>query len=51
MKKHYDKNANLREFNEGTLVLVRTPDLAGKLEGNWEGPYELPDGSPLSFMS
>ena len=41
MKKHYDKNANLREFNEGTLVLVRTPDLAGKLEDIWEGPYEI----------
>ena len=35
------KNANLREFNEGTLVLVRTPDLAGKLEDIWEGPYEI----------
>ena len=41
MKKHYDKNANLREFNEGTLVLVRTPDLAGKLEDIWEDPYEI----------
>ena len=40
MKKH-DKNANLREFNEGTLVLVRTPDLAGKLEDIWECPYEI----------
>ena len=41
MKKHYDKNAKLREFNEGALVLVRTPDLAGKLEDIWEGPYEI----------
>ena len=41
MKKHYDKNANLREFNEGELVLVRTPDLAGKLEDIWEGPYDI----------
>ena len=41
MKKHYDKNAKLREFNEGTLVLVRTPDLAGKLEDIWEGSYEI----------
>ena len=41
MKKHYDKNANLMEFNEGALVLVRPPDLAGKLEDIWEGPYEI----------
>ena len=41
MKKHYDKNAKLREFNEGALVLVRTPDLAEKLEDIWEGPYEI----------
>ena len=41
MKKHYDKNAKLREFNEGALMLVRTPDLAGKLEDIWEGPYEI----------
>ena len=30
MKKHYDKNANLREFKEGGLVLMRTPDLVGE---------------------
>ena len=41
MKKHYDKNAKLSEFNEGALVLVRTPDLARKLEDIWEGPYEI----------
>ena len=41
MKKHYDKNAKLREFNEGALVLVRTPDLAGKFEDIREGPYEI----------
>ena len=40
MKKHYDKNANLREFNECALVLVGT-DLAGKLEDIWESPYEI----------
>ena len=50
MKKHYDKNTNLREFkNEGVLVLVRIPDLAEKLEYIWEGPYE--ERSPLSLMS
>ena len=41
MKKHNDKNAKLREFNEGALVLVRRPDLAGKLEDIWEVPYEI----------
>ena len=41
MKKHYDKKAKLREFNEGVLVLVRTPDLAGKLEAIWEYPYDI----------
>ena len=30
-----------RKLNEGTLVLVRTTDLAGKLEDIWEGPYEI----------
>ena len=41
MKKYYDKNANLREFNEGMLVLVRTLDLAEKLEDIWEGLCEV----------
>ena len=40
MKKHYDKNAKLRDFNEGELVLERTPELAG-LEYIWEAPYEI----------
>ena len=50
IKKHYDKNANFREFKEGALVLMRTQDLAGKLEDIWGGPYE-PEGSPMSLMS
>ena len=41
MKKHYDKNTKLREFNEGVLVLMRTPDLAGKLEAIWECPHDI----------
>ena len=27
MKKYYDKEAVLRNFDEGSLVLLRTPDL------------------------
>ena len=30
MEKYYDRNAKLREFSEGSLVLVRTPELLGK---------------------
>ena len=41
MKKQYDKNAKLREFNESALVLMRIPDLAGKLEAIWECPYGI----------
>lgn len=41
MKKQYDKQAVCREFSVGTLVLVRTPDLHGKLSDLWDGPYEV----------
>ena len=41
MEKYYDRNAKLREFSGGILVLVRTPELLGKLEDVWEGPYEI----------
>ena len=30
-----------REFEVGILVLVRTPDLQGKLADLWDGPYEV----------
>ena len=39
--KQYDKHAKHREFALGTLVLVRTPDLEGKLSDIWDGPYEI----------
>ena len=39
MKKDYDKHAVVREFSMGSLVLVRTPDLQGKLSDIWDGPY------------
>ena len=41
MKRSYDRKTNIREFEEGSLVLVRTPDLQGKLADIWEGPYEV----------
>ena len=41
MKQQYDKHAKPREFEVGTLVLVRTPDLRGKLSDIWDGPYEV----------
>ena len=41
MKAQYDKHTTLRSFDPGTLVLVRTPDLRGKLAEIWDGPYEV----------
>ena len=41
MKKGYDKKATNRAFEEGSLVLVRTPDLEGKLADLWDGPFEV----------
>ena len=41
MKKGYDKHAVEREFSVGNMVLVRTPDLEGKLSDLWDGPYEV----------
>lgn len=41
MKAQYDKQAKVREFEVGSLVLIRTPDLASKLDDIWEGPYEI----------
>ena len=41
MKRQYDKHAVDREFEVGIPVLVRTPDLQGKLADLWDGPYEI----------
>ena len=41
MKQEYDKKAKPRTFNEGSMVLVRAPDIRGTLEDVWEGPYEV----------
>ena len=37
MKKYYDRKAVVRNFEEGSLVLVRSPDLRGKLGDQWQG--------------
>ena len=39
MKKQYDQKAKPREFD--AMVLVRKPDLQGKLEDVWYGPFEI----------
>lgn len=41
MNTYYDKNAKLREYEEIRLVLVWKPDLLGKLEDMWDGPFEI----------
>ena len=41
MKALYDRQAKDRQLEEGTLILVRTPDLKGKLEDVWDGPFEV----------
>ena len=37
----HDKGTRVRKFPAGTMVLLRTPGLSGKLEENWEGPFEV----------
>ena len=41
MKRYFDKNTKEREFTEGSMVLVRCPELRGKLDDHWDGPYEV----------
>ena len=38
MKAQYDKKVQSRELEVGMLVLVRTPNLSGKLDDLWDGP-------------
>ena len=50
MKRHYDRTARAKLFNEGDMVIIRKPMRRGKLESSWEGPYEI-DGqrSPVTY--
>ena len=40
-KDMYDKGAVVRTFKKGEMVLTRLPGLQNKLEGGYEGPYEI----------
>ena len=40
-KAHYDRYTKTRDIPEGSMVLLRTPGMAGKLEEAWSGPYEI----------
>ena len=42
MKREYDKRAVESDFSVGTQVLVRTPDMKGKLSDVWNGVTGLP---------
>jgi len=41
MEKHYNKNAQDREYKVGEQVLVFLPEGAGKLDSKWQGPYTV----------
>ena len=40
-KKHYDRNAKVREFMPNDQVLVFLPEGGSKLESKWQGPYVI----------
>ena len=40
-KAHYYRNTKTRDIPERSMVLLRTPGMAGKLEEAWSGPYEV----------
>ena len=40
-KEQHDKKCVSSSFNVGDMVLVRIPGLQSKLEGCWEGPFEV----------
>ena len=39
-KVRHDKKA-VERFKVGQMVLIHTPELVGKLDSIWEGPYEV----------
>ena len=41
MKAQYDKKVQSSELEVGMLVLVRTPNLSGKLDDLWDGPFKI----------
>lgn len=40
-RRWYDSKAQAREFKEGEKVLVLLPSSSHKLQGEWQGPYEV----------
>lgn len=40
-KLYHDQHAQQRTIKEGSLVLLRSPGMASKLESAWTGPYEV----------
>ncbi len=50
MKIVYDKGSKEKEFEPGTLVLVRKPGLSSKLGSRWDGPYPVAEKlSPVTY--
>ena len=42
-KERYDRDCVVKKFNKGEMVVMRHPGLQSKLEGAWEGPFEILD--------
>ena len=40
-KRYFDAKARTREFPPGSMVLLRTPGLTGKIKESWIGPFEV----------
>ena len=40
-KHYFDAKARAREFPPGSMVLLRTPGLTGKMKESWTGPFEV----------
>ncbi len=40
-KQQHDKKTQVRQINEGDMVLLRSPGMLGKLDTAWKGPFEV----------
>ena len=40
-KRYFDAKARTRDFPPGSMVLLRTPGLTGKMKESWTGPFEV----------
>ena len=50
MKAQYEKKAQSRELEVGMLVLVRTPNLSGKLDDLWDGSLQDNQENKLCYI-